>query len=104
LPFNVEVLEDFNHPDLKFSASGHTMELDIFIPSLNLAFEFNGYHHYHALQFYGESSSYKHRDEEKHQTSKLHGITLIEVPYWWQRDKTTIKSLLKTYRPDILWD
>lgn len=36
------ILEDYLHPQLKFPEGDEFAELDIFIPSLNLAFEYQG--------------------------------------------------------------
>jgi hypothetical protein len=38
----VEILSNWKHPDLRFTASNSKMEIDIFIPSLSLGFEFQG--------------------------------------------------------------
>lgn len=39
---NENILEDYRHPELRF-ASNSRMELDIYLPGKNLAFEYNGY-------------------------------------------------------------
>lgn len=70
------------------------MQFDLYIPTLSLALEYNGKHHYIHATFFGE---YTLNDDEKrrackeagivtsliHLTLLLTGITLIEVPYWW---------------------
>lgn len=38
-----EVYEDYLHPDLRFTA-GRRMELDVFVPSRSLAFEYQVLH------------------------------------------------------------
>lgn len=71
-------------------------EIDVAVPSLNLAFEYQGEQHYESNQLYGEvlsvfsfffilfkSESVKKKDSRKLDLCKEEGITLIQVPYWW---------------------
>jgi len=85
---------------MKFT-TGNLMVLDIYVPTFNLAFEYQGHHHYHDSKLFGGCMSHQQRDYEKHHLSGSHGITLIEVPYWWQRDKDSLATTLHKYRPDI---
>jgi hypothetical protein len=41
---NVDVVAEYSHPDFKLFRT-QQMEFDIFVPSLSLAFEYNGQHH-----------------------------------------------------------
>jgi hypothetical protein len=60
------------------------MELDVYLPSLSLAFEYQGIQHYEDKFYFGTASrEYSQRDKEKRAACKEIGITLIEVPYWW---------------------
>ena len=97
-----EILMDYKHPELVYSDTRKRMELDIFIPSLNLAFEYQGEHHYHSHYLFGSNETQKVRDEEKRMACKRAGITLIEIPYWWDRSKTSIAATIHKYRPDII--
>ena len=68
-------------------------ELDIFIPKLKLAFEYNG-DYWHRLQ--EEKNPGYH--EDKRNRCKKKGITLIEI--WerdWKKNKDQIKDLIRTY-------
>jgi len=69
---------------------------------LNLAFEYQGQQHYQDTAMFGQVLVYKNRDQEKHQACKSTGITLLEVPYWWKRDKESVLEIIKKYRPDAL--
>ena len=60
------------------------MELDIYIPSLNLAFEYQDIHHYRGTQYvYQPLESFKQRDQQKKELAKEKGITLVVIPCWW---------------------
>lgn len=61
------------------------MELDIFIPSLNLGLEYHGEQHFQDVQYFGPKQQYTTRDTHKREACEAQGITLIEVPYWWDR-------------------
>jgi len=68
------------------------MEIDLFIPSLKLAFEYNGHQHYITQQIFDISDDNMIKDEEKKKILTESGITLISVPYWWDE---TIESLVE---------
>jgi hypothetical protein len=49
---NEEILCDYKHPQLSFTTN-NKMELDIYIPSLSLAFEYQGQQHYESCSTEG---------------------------------------------------
>lgn len=102
---NEEVYEDYLHPQLRFSA-GRRMELDVFVPSRSLAFEYQvcascipcscpeGVQHYDTNSFFGKADIRIERDNEKKNACLKHNIRLIYVPYWLKIDKQNIQDLL----------
>src|SRR5690348_11580458 len=40
LPNFLEIVEDFQHPEINYPGTHRPMQLDVFIPSLSLAFEY----------------------------------------------------------------
>jgi len=88
-------------PDwLKNPGTGRNLELDIYYPELNLAFEFGGKTHLQYTQ--------QRRDATKRRLAGKRGITIIYV--WWGTEKYRIKQrlamhwVLKTHNTSILWD
>eukprot|EP01124_Arcella_intermedia_P001663 TRINITY_DN1090_c0_g1_i1.p1 TRINITY_DN1090_c0_g1~~TRINITY_DN1090_c0_g1_i1.p1 ORF type:complete len:471 (+),score=82.73 TRINITY_DN1090_c0_g1_i1:123-1535(+) len=101
LPPDTLILEDYLHPDLLWGSSNlitnQRMELDIWVPKYNLALEYQGEQHYYHHSFYGSWALLKDRDEEKKRSCFERGITLITIPYWWDRTKESLADTLRTY-------
>ncbi len=76
------------------------MELDIFFPSLSLAVEYQGEYHYRD-SYLSSSEAVKRRDQHKREYCAAYGITLIEIPYWWEQTTSYLKNVLKIKRPDV---
>ena len=87
---------------LKNSTTNRTLELDIYIPSLNKAIEFNGdYWHcnpnkYNKDYFHKQINLYAHqiweRDKSKEDLCKKEGIDLMII---WENDWNTKKEVCK---------
>ena len=75
------------------------LEFDIFIPELNLALEYQGEHHYDDMPLcFNSLDLYQARDRQKSELSKLLGITLIYVPYWWDNSVDSLRhSILSSF-------
>jgi hypothetical protein len=86
------VLEDYRHPQLVLPSSQHLAELDLYLPELNLAFEYQGEHHYVDTPVMGHLELYKEHDQQKRQLCERVGITLIEVPYWWDKEISSLRE------------
>ena len=69
--------------------------MDIFIPSKQLAFEYQGEQHYYDIYALGNLWSQKSKDEEKRIACKDKGITLIEIPYWWDKEKSSLMATIQ---------
>lgn len=84
------------------------MELDLWCPNLNLAFEYQGTQeflsgvlqflkgeqHYHNFDFQSHSRSPSKRDNTKLLKCQEMSITLVQIPYWWDGKKDTLQQIL----------
>jgi len=61
-----------------------SQRIDVFLPSVNVAIEYQGEQHFRAVEFFGGEESFlanQRRDEKKRELCKLNGVKLIEWPY-----------------------
>jgi hypothetical protein len=92
---NDEIKSNFRgHKKLRFEGSRMPMELDIWVSSKKLAFEYQGEQHFEAFHrgiTQGSSSpryslkSQQKRDQEKRKACKDNEICLVEIDYKWER-------------------
>jgi hypothetical protein len=95
------VQEDYLHEEMKFK-SGSRMQLDVFLPELGLAFEYQGQQHFFDVYTLGQQWRYLERDEDKRLACKEKGITLIEVPFWWDFKKESLIATIHKVRPELI--
>eukprot|EP01121_Diplochlamys_sp_Union-15-3_P013862 TRINITY_DN4362_c0_g1_i1.p1 TRINITY_DN4362_c0_g1~~TRINITY_DN4362_c0_g1_i1.p1 ORF type:complete len:431 (-),score=54.16 TRINITY_DN4362_c0_g1_i1:183-1475(-) len=88
------VIEEYTHPSMYFQESGRSMQFDVYILELNIAIEYQGKQHYHDINIFGPTSTYKARDTYKKIYCSREGITLVQIPFWWAYDKNTIATAL----------
>ena len=96
----LKYVKNFIHSDLIIpndrtqivnSLTGHYLELDIYIPSLNKAIEYNGTY-WHSLP------NKIIKDQEKVKQCKEKGIDLLIIKEeHWQNDKESYKSIIKEW-------
>ena len=97
---NTIVLEDYHQEGLLFS-SGQKMQIDVYIPSMKLAFEYQGKQHFHSVHVFGPQEDIFFRDQQKRQTCAELGITLIEIPYWWDFELESLAGTVALKRPEL---
>jgi len=98
--FQHEIQNNFWHPQIT-TDNGQKLQLDIFIPSLQLAIEYNGNQHYSEVAIYKGTKGIQTRDVHKIGACKQAGITLVIVPYQCTVDIAALKSVIQQSRPDI---
>lgn len=92
IPFNVlDVQENFKHEKLHYSESNTPMQFDTYIPQLSLAVEY---------QHYSDASSKRY--VEKRNACKEAGITLVEVPYWWDFSSESLAATINRAKPELI--
>jgi hypothetical protein len=82
--------------------SDRKMELDVYLPKQRLALEYQGQQHFYDIYALGNLWTQKQKDEEKRMACKAHGITLIEIPYWWDFGKSSLEATIQIHRPDLI--
>eukprot|EP00026_Physarum_polycephalum_P000538 Phypoly_transcript_00539.p1 GENE.Phypoly_transcript_00539~~Phypoly_transcript_00539.p1 ORF type:complete len:959 (+),score=132.38 Phypoly_transcript_00539:57-2933(+) len=89
--------------NLKYPSSGTYLELDVWIPDLNLSFEFQDTYHY-TTTWYSQVTRdrIKQKDRVKRYLSHERGISLVVVPCWWDGTVNSLISTIHFYRPDLL--
>ena len=104
----MEIKLNFRPKELRSFYTRTNLELDIYIPKLSLAIEYQGIYeffrilnsdntflfykkkkkggqHYDWHFLYGSPEMQKKRDSEKRMLCSRVGITLVEIPFWWNR-------------------
>lgn len=93
-------------PDYKgyitFTEAREQLELDLYLPSMSLAFEYQGEPHFKFHFLAGEPMDRQEKDKEKREICKKQGLTLIEIPYWWDRRVDTLAATIHKIRPDLV--
>lgn len=98
-----DVRMNFKHPNLRHSQTQKRIELDVYMPSIGLAFEYQGEQHYVHQGFRtGSGAMQATMDEEKRRLCLGAGIKLIEIPYWWDHQIDTLKATIARYCPPAL--
>jgi hypothetical protein len=98
----LDVFVDFRRKDLVYPGTLREMELDIFVPFHSLAFEYQGRQHYFQHFMYGSPQEQQTRDKLKKDVCERSGITLIEIPFWWDEQQPSLLATIKKYRPELV--
>lgn len=59
---------------------------------------FIGPHHFPQNHYQPQNKNKLELDAQKREACKREGITLVEIPYWWDRSKESLLSEIKKAR------
>jgi len=99
-----DVLFRFKRNDLYYKISDKDMVLDVYIPKLNIAFDYKGVQHYSFHWRFGSVDKLHIRDQERQEICKKLGITLIIIPYWWDETIESLAATITKYVPKIKFE
>ncbi len=51
---------------------------------------------------YGSAANIQYLDNDKKRICEAHGITLIAIPYWWDRKVSSLAATIAHHRPDMI--
>lgn len=72
------------------------LSYDFYLPKYNYLIEYQGGQHYKPIKFFGGVKQFRiqqEHDKRKREYAKIHGITLLEIPYW---DFNNIEKILES--------
>jgi hypothetical protein len=69
---------------------------------VSVAFEYQGEMHYKSSFTFGLASERQQRDRVKMDFAKRMGITLIPIPFWWDRSAGSLAATILNYRLDLI--
>jgi len=98
----LDVLLNYRHPHLFYRSKSQPMEIDLYIPAYSLAFEYHGEQHFQWSYKYGSEEKQKLRDSEKREMCEKFGLTLIEIPFWWNQTTRSLMQTVHKHRPDLI--
>jgi len=98
----LEVKEDHKHDRLLCEETMTHFQIDVYLPQVELALEYNGIQHYENTQPFVQSSLSHFCDEAKKRSCSVLGITLLEIPFWKRGEQVFLEKIVQT-RPDMAY-
>eukprot|EP00026_Physarum_polycephalum_P001173 Phypoly_transcript_01174.p1 GENE.Phypoly_transcript_01174~~Phypoly_transcript_01174.p1 ORF type:complete len:997 (+),score=112.19 Phypoly_transcript_01174:34-3024(+) len=88
---------------IKNPQTGQLLELDVWLPHLNLSFEFQDpYHYVTTWESHVPVEEVTQKDSSKYEDVRKRGTTLLVVPCWWDQVEASLVASVRFARPDLL--
>ena len=93
------IFENYFHPKL-ISIDNSILELDIYIPALQLTLEYQGEQHYDDMPAaFAMSEFLQRRDEIKERIASDYALKIVYIPFWWDHSLSSLQSSLQSSVP-----
>jgi len=99
---NQAIMVNQGHSTFASSIPGTKLEFDFFMPSVHLAIEYQGEQHFHWTNLHGSPEERQKNDVHKREACMLIGVTLIEIPYYWEASYRALQLIILEHRPDLV--
>jgi hypothetical protein len=73
----------------------------LYLPNLSIALEYQGETHYYSSHLFGKATERQRADQAKHAFATNYGITVISIPFWWDKSPKSLAATILQHRPDI---
>jgi hypothetical protein len=91
---STNIISNYRHPTIIHSKSNRSIELDLFIPDYQLAFEYQGFQHDFHTYWGTNLQKQKQRDQEKRELCQQYGILLVAIPELWSGLEDDLKATI----------
>lgn len=98
---NTTIIQNYKTDKLLYQQTNREMELDFFLPQYSLAIEYHSDHHYMYHYVLGPAQQQQQKDKEKQLACSQNGIKLVEIPFWWDRSKSSLLATLHENVPEV---
>jgi hypothetical protein len=68
---------------------------------LSLAIEFQGEVHYQTTSIFGSAAARQRKDQLKRKFAEKMGITVVSIPFWWDKTVDSLMATIHAHRFDI---
>jgi len=98
---DIEVSKNFTYQKFEYSDTKRPFNITVYIPSLKLGFDYFEDPNTSCQYAVGANYSVNLFNRSKKNVCDKLGITLIEVPSWWDRKSESLLVAIRRCRPDV---
>jgi hypothetical protein len=66
-----------------------------------MVIEYQGETHYYDISVFGSAEKRQQNDKIKQHACKQFGLTLISIPFWWDKSSESLAATIAWLRPGI---